>query len=120
MTSTVATPERTQFQTVPALSIRLAASEGRGACRLLVVTRLESLRPLESRWSRLAEHSHVVAVDLPCSATLKSATSYCMSEPGFETIVFWRVGPSPSQGERLLADAVPQRSGQIPRRGDER
>jgi hypothetical protein len=56
----------------------------------------------------------------PGSATLKSATSYCMCEPGFETIVFWRVDPSPSQGQRLLADAVPQPSGQIPKRGDER
>jgi hypothetical protein len=29
VTSTVATPERTQFQTMPALSIRAAASEDR-------------------------------------------------------------------------------------------
>ncbi len=31
-----------------------------------------------------------------------------MSEPGFETIVFWRIDPSPSEAEWLLADAVPQ------------
>ncbi len=65
MTSTVATPERTQFQTVTALTMSCTASEGRGACGLLVVTRLESLRPFEPRSSRLAEPSRLVAVDLP-------------------------------------------------------
>jgi hypothetical protein len=65
VTSTVAMPERTQFQTVTALTICCAASEGRGACGLLVVTRLESLRPFEPRCSRLAEPSRLVAGDLP-------------------------------------------------------
>jgi hypothetical protein len=29
-----------------------------------------------------------------------------MSEPGFETIVFWPVDPSPSEAEWLIADVV--------------
>jgi hypothetical protein len=43
-----------------------------------------------------------------------------MSEPGFETIVFWPVDPTPSEAEWLIADVVPQPSAQIPKRGDER
>jgi pimeloyl-ACP methyl ester carboxylesterase len=55
------------FRTVDGLSIRLAesADPGRGTSALLLSPWPESLFAFEPTWSRLAEHAHLVAVDLP-------------------------------------------------------
>ena len=56
-----------RFRTVDGLSIRYAESEdpGRGVHALLLSPWPESLYAFEPTWSRLAEHAHLVAVDLP-------------------------------------------------------
>lgn len=56
-----------RFCTVDGLSIRYAESEdpGRGVHALLLSPWPESLYAFEPTWSRLAEHAHLVAVDLP-------------------------------------------------------
>jgi pimeloyl-ACP methyl ester carboxylesterase len=54
-----------QFRTVEGLSIRLAESEDRGEHALLLSPWPESLFAFEPTWARLAEHAHLVAVDLP-------------------------------------------------------
>jgi len=56
-----------RFCTVDGLSIRYAESEdpGRGVHALLLSPWPESLYAFEPIWSRLAEHAHLVAVDLP-------------------------------------------------------
>ncbi|WP_199321832.1 peptide-methionine (S)-S-oxide reductase MsrA [Leptolyngbya sp. FACHB-321] len=56
-----------QFRTIDGLSIRYAESEdpGRGVHALLLSPWPESLYAFEPTWSRLAEHAHLVAVDLP-------------------------------------------------------
>jgi len=56
-----------RFRTVDGLSIRYAESEdpGRGVHALLLSPWPESLYAFEPAWSRLAEHAHLVAVDLP-------------------------------------------------------
>lgn len=58
---------QTQFLTVDGLSIRFAESEdpGRDAHALLLSPWPESMFAFEPTWSRLAEHAHLVAVDLP-------------------------------------------------------
>lgn len=55
------------FRTVDGLSIRLAESgdPGRGTSALLLSPLPESLFAFEPTWSRLSEHAHLVAVDLP-------------------------------------------------------
>jgi pimeloyl-ACP methyl ester carboxylesterase len=55
----------TQFQTIDGLSIRFAESEERDDHALLVGPWPESLLAFEPTWARLAEHTHLVAVDLP-------------------------------------------------------
>jgi pimeloyl-ACP methyl ester carboxylesterase len=56
-----------RFRTVDGLSIRYAESEdrGRGVDALLLSPWPESLYAFEPTWPRLAEHAHLVAVDLP-------------------------------------------------------
>ncbi|MBD3886099.1 alpha/beta hydrolase [Phormidium tenue FACHB-886] len=56
-----------QFRTVDGLSIRYAESEdpGRGVHALLLSPWPESIYAFEPTWARLAEHAHLVAVDLP-------------------------------------------------------
>ncbi|MDX6647098.1 MAG: hypothetical protein QOK40_2825 [Miltoncostaeaceae bacterium] len=56
---------RTQFRTIDGLSIRFAESEGGGDDALLLSPWPESLHAFEATWTRLAEHAHLVAVDLP-------------------------------------------------------
>jgi pimeloyl-ACP methyl ester carboxylesterase len=56
---------RTQFRTIDGLSIRFAESEGGGDDALLLSPWPESLLAFDPTWSRLAEHAHLVAVDLP-------------------------------------------------------
>jgi pimeloyl-ACP methyl ester carboxylesterase len=55
----------TQFRTIDGLSIRYAQSEDRDDHALLLSPWPESLYAFEPTWLRLAEHAHLVAVDLP-------------------------------------------------------
>jgi pimeloyl-ACP methyl ester carboxylesterase len=55
----------TQVRTIDGLSIRFAESEPRDAHALLLSPWPESLYAFEPIWSRLAEHTHLVAIDLP-------------------------------------------------------
>lgn len=60
-------PIQPQFGTIDGLSIRYAESEdpGRGVHALLLNPWPESLYAFEPTWSHLAQHAHLVAVDLP-------------------------------------------------------
>jgi pimeloyl-ACP methyl ester carboxylesterase len=55
----------TEFRTIDGLSIRFAESEQRDDHALLLSPWPESLFAFEPTWSRLAEHTHLVAIDLP-------------------------------------------------------
>ena len=59
------TPIQTRFRTIDGLSIRFAESEERTYHALLLSPWPESLLAFEPTWSRLAEHTHLVAIDLP-------------------------------------------------------
>ena len=59
------TPIETQFRTVDGLSIRFAESEDRADDALLLSPWPESLFAFAPTWARLAEHAHLVAIDLP-------------------------------------------------------
>jgi pimeloyl-ACP methyl ester carboxylesterase len=67
MTPSLYVPIEPRFRTVDGLSIRYAESEdpGRGQHALLLSPWPESLYAFEAAWPRLAEHAHLVAVDLP-------------------------------------------------------
>jgi pimeloyl-ACP methyl ester carboxylesterase len=54
-----------QFRTIDGLSIRYAQSEQRDDHALLLSPWPESLFAFEPIWERLAEHTHLVAIDLP-------------------------------------------------------
>lgn len=54
-----------QFRTIDGLSIRFAQSEPRDDHALLLSPWPESLLAFQPMWTRLAEHTHLVAVDLP-------------------------------------------------------
>ena len=56
---------RMQFRTVDGLAIRFAESEGRNDHALLLNPWPESLLAFEPTWARLAERTHLVAIDLP-------------------------------------------------------
>jgi pimeloyl-ACP methyl ester carboxylesterase len=59
------TPIETRFLTIDGLTIRFAESEGRDDHALLLSPWPESLLAFEQIWARLAEHTHLVAIDLP-------------------------------------------------------
>jgi len=59
------TPIETRFRTIDGLTIRFAESEGRDDHALLLSPWPESLLAFEQIWARLAEHTHLVAIDLP-------------------------------------------------------
>jgi pimeloyl-ACP methyl ester carboxylesterase len=67
LTSSPETLIRPQFRTVDGLSIRFAESEGvpGDVHALLLNPWPESLLAFTPTWTRLAEHAHLVAVDLP-------------------------------------------------------
>jgi pimeloyl-ACP methyl ester carboxylesterase len=65
MTVTSSQTIQTQFRTIDGLSIRFAESEERGDHALLLSPWPESIYSYEPTWSRLAEHTHLVAIDLP-------------------------------------------------------
>jgi pimeloyl-ACP methyl ester carboxylesterase len=54
-----------RFRTVDGLSIRFAEGGARGDDALLLSPWPESLLAFEPTWTRLAEHLHLVAIDLP-------------------------------------------------------
>jgi pimeloyl-ACP methyl ester carboxylesterase len=54
-----------RFRTIDGLAIRFAESEQRDNHALLLSPWPESLFAFEPTWARLAEHAHLVAVDLP-------------------------------------------------------
>ena len=54
-----------QFRAIDGLSIRFAESEDRADHALLLSPWPESLFAFAPTWSRLAEHTHLVAIDLP-------------------------------------------------------
>jgi pimeloyl-ACP methyl ester carboxylesterase len=54
-----------QFRTIDGLAIRFAESEDRDDHALLLSPWPESLLAFEPTWTRLAEHTHLVAIDLP-------------------------------------------------------
>jgi pimeloyl-ACP methyl ester carboxylesterase len=56
---------QTQFRTIDGLSLRFAESDNRDDHALLLSPMPESLYAFEPIWSRLAEHTHLVAIDLP-------------------------------------------------------
>jgi pimeloyl-ACP methyl ester carboxylesterase len=55
----------TRFRTIDGLSIRFTESEDRDDHALLLSPWPESLLAFERAWARLAEHTHLVAIDLP-------------------------------------------------------
>jgi pimeloyl-ACP methyl ester carboxylesterase len=59
------TPIETQFRTIDGLTIRFAESEDRDDHALLLSPWPESLFAFEPTWARLAERTHLVALDLP-------------------------------------------------------
>jgi pimeloyl-ACP methyl ester carboxylesterase len=54
-----------QFRTIDGLSVRFAQSEARDDHALLLSPWPESLFAFAPTWSRLADHTHLVAIDLP-------------------------------------------------------
>ena len=54
-----------QFRVIDGLSVRYAESDDRSDHALLLSPWPESLLAFEPIWPRLAEHAHLVAVDLP-------------------------------------------------------
>lgn len=54
-----------RFRIIDGLSVRFAESEDRDIHALLLSPWPESLFAFEATWARLAEHAHLVAVDLP-------------------------------------------------------
>ena len=54
-----------QFRVIDGLTVRFAQSEDRDDHALLLSPWPESLLAFEPMWARLAEHAHLVAIDLP-------------------------------------------------------
>jgi pimeloyl-ACP methyl ester carboxylesterase len=65
MATPLQAPIQTKVRTIDGLSIRYAESETHDVHALLLSPWPESLFAFEPTWSRLAEHAHLVAVDLP-------------------------------------------------------
>jgi pimeloyl-ACP methyl ester carboxylesterase len=68
MPTSLGTAIRPEFRTIDGLSVRVAESDPASAPdvhALLLCPWPESLYAFEATWSRLAEHAHLVAVDLP-------------------------------------------------------
>jgi pimeloyl-ACP methyl ester carboxylesterase len=65
MTTTLNQSIQSQVRTIDGLSIRYAESEPRDDHALLFSPWPESIYCYEPTWTRLAEHVHLVAIDLP-------------------------------------------------------
>lgn len=65
MTTSLSQSIQPKFRTIDGLSIRYAESEPRDDHALLLSPWPESIYCYEPTWNRLAEHTHLVAIDLP-------------------------------------------------------
>lgn len=65
MTTWLNTSFQMRFRVIDGLTVRFAQSEGRSDHALLLSPWPESLLAFEPIWSRLAERTHLVAIDLP-------------------------------------------------------
>jgi pimeloyl-ACP methyl ester carboxylesterase len=65
MTDRMSPAIKTRFRTIDGLSIRFAESDARDQDALLLSPWPESIYSYQPTWSRLAEHTHLVAIDLP-------------------------------------------------------
>jgi pimeloyl-ACP methyl ester carboxylesterase len=65
MSTVLNTSIKPQFRTIDGLKIRFAESEERDDHALLLSPWPESVHAFDQMWNRLAEHVHLVAVDLP-------------------------------------------------------
>jgi pimeloyl-ACP methyl ester carboxylesterase len=65
VTTWLNTPIQMQFRVIDGLTVRFAESEDRDEHALLLSPWPESLLAFAPTWARLAEHTHLVAVDLP-------------------------------------------------------
>jgi pimeloyl-ACP methyl ester carboxylesterase len=65
LTTWLNTPIQMQFRVIDGLSVRFAESEHRDDHALLLSPWPESLLAFVPTWARLAEHTHLVAIDLP-------------------------------------------------------
>ena len=65
MTTALSQSIQPQVRTIDALAIRYAESEPRNDHALLLSPWPESIYSYEAIWPRLAEHTHLVAIDLP-------------------------------------------------------
>ena len=65
MTTSLHASIRPQIRTIDGLAIRFAESEGRDAHALLLNPWPESIYAYEAIWSRLADHAHLIVIDLP-------------------------------------------------------
>jgi pimeloyl-ACP methyl ester carboxylesterase len=110
------TPIQMRFRTIDGLTIRFAESEDRNDHALLLSPWPESLLAFEQMWARLAEHMHLVAIDLPgfghserCDALLspramgefvvRAADAFGLESPH-------AVGPDIGTGALLFAAAL--------------
>jgi pimeloyl-ACP methyl ester carboxylesterase len=65
LTTWLNTPIQMQFRVIDGLTVRFAQSGDRDDHALLLSPWPESLLAFEPMWARLAEHAHLVAIDLP-------------------------------------------------------
>src|SRR5260370_40550166 len=65
MPASTGSPIKTQVKKIDGLSVRYAESEPRDVAAILLSPWPESLYTFEQMWPRLAEHAHLVAIDLP-------------------------------------------------------
>src|SRR5580704_12859842 len=65
MATTTPSLIKTETRTVDSLSIRYAESAPREVSAILLSPWPESLYTFEQMWPRLAEHAHLIAIDLP-------------------------------------------------------
>jgi pimeloyl-ACP methyl ester carboxylesterase len=65
VTTWLNTPIQMQFRVIDGLAVRFAQSQDRDDHALLLSPWPESLLAFEPVWTRLAEHAHLVAIDLP-------------------------------------------------------
>jgi pimeloyl-ACP methyl ester carboxylesterase len=65
MSTVLNTSIEPQFRTIDGLKIRFAESEQRDDHALLLSPWPETIHAFDQMWHRLAEHTHLVAVDLP-------------------------------------------------------
>lgn len=65
MTVSTSSPIKTKLRTIEGVSVRYAESDPRDVSAILLSPWPESLYTYEQMWSRLGEHAHLVAIDLP-------------------------------------------------------